>query len=140
MDGEVKTREADVFQRNFAILQRLLMSSHEACMAVAAELFAKGLVPHGIINEVQIPGAKGVMAMLSCLLGKIENEPEAFHTFLKALETDSYFADMAATMRKNARVRIVESDGGDSRGQKLGEVAVRARKRVMGILRVSMTK
>ena len=124
MDGEVRAREAAVFQLNFSTLQRLLVSSHEACLEVAAEMFAKGLVPHGIINEVQVPGAKGVMSMLSALLGRIENEPDVFYTFLKALEADSYFTDLAATMRRNVKgesgSRTVETDGGDTRRNKLG--------------------
>ena len=132
MDGEVRAKEAEVFQVYFSTLQRLLISSHETCLTVAGELFAKGLVPHGIINEVQVPGAKGVMAMLSSLLGRMENEPAVFYTFLKALETDSYFRDLAEKMRNNASGesdsrsgrRTVETDGGDPRRNKLGEIAI----------------
>ena len=128
MDGEVRAREAAVFQLNFSVLQRLLVSSHEACLAVAAEMFAKGLVPHGIIIELQVPGTKGVMSMLSALLGRIENEPDVFYTFLRALEADSYFTDLAAKMRSNVKgetqSRTVETDGGSPRKNKLGEGAM----------------
>lgn len=124
MDVEEKAKEAEVFQSHFAVLQRLLTSSHEACLNFAAELFAKGLVPQGIINEVQVPGAKGVMAMLSSLMGKVQNEPEAFYKFLTALEADSYFMDIAAKMRREskgeAQRHTVETDGGRSNG--IGEL------------------